>query len=147
MLGNSLFDPVSPQARSITHLSMVVAVVMLAILALVSFLVPGLGKLGLAIPVFLLGSLGLGNAFWQQRRARRSQIILSETSYAGRFTVPMVCLAGLVIVGLGVFAGYMQSLNLLAVVVFAFLASASVNAYNLMMQSEVQELAETTQND
>jgi hypothetical protein len=111
------------------------------------FLVPGLGKLGVAIPVFLLGSLGLGNAFWQQRRARRSQIILSETSYAGRFTVPMVCLAGLVIVGLGVFAGYMQSLNLLAVVVFAFLASASVNAYNLMMQSEVQELAETTQND
>ncbi len=39
MLGNSLFSPVSPQARSITHLSIVVAVVMLAILALVSFLV------------------------------------------------------------------------------------------------------------
>ena len=39
MLGNSLFAPASPEARSITHLSIVVAVVMLAILALITFLV------------------------------------------------------------------------------------------------------------
>jgi heme/copper-type cytochrome/quinol oxidase subunit 2 len=39
MVRNSLFSPVSPQASSITHLSIVVAVVMLAILALVTFLV------------------------------------------------------------------------------------------------------------
>ncbi len=39
MFRNSLFFPVSPQAQSITHLSIIVGIVMLAILALIIFLV------------------------------------------------------------------------------------------------------------
>ena len=39
MLGNSLFSPASPQAQAITHLSMVVGIVMLAIFILITVLV------------------------------------------------------------------------------------------------------------
>jgi len=39
MYGNSVFSPASPQAQAITHLSLVVGIVMLAILVLITFLV------------------------------------------------------------------------------------------------------------
>jgi hypothetical protein len=116
-----------------------------ALLVSILFLVPKLSPPGLGIPLLLLGGLGLANAMMQQRRARRIQINGRGTSIASRFTVPILCLAGLTIIGAGVILQITQSLYGLVPVIIFLLASASVNAWTLLVRRHDQAAVGTSQ--
>jgi hypothetical protein len=105
------------------------------------FLIPGLGPLGLGIPLLALGLLGLANALLQQRRTRRTQS--PGTDAAARFTVPSLCLLGMAAVGVMVIVHFSLALYGLVPVVFLLLASASVNAWTLLVRPARRAMTET----
>ena len=100
------------------------------------FLIPRLSPLGLGIPLFLLGGLGLINAVIQQSRSRKIQSDRQTAGMASRFNLPIFCLSGMVIIAIGIMSHFSQSLYGLVVVIILLLASASQNAWTLLIQTE-----------
>ncbi|MFN2289863.1 MAG: hypothetical protein ACK2UC_01610 [Anaerolineae bacterium] len=111
------------------------------------FLIPGLSALGLGIPLFLLGTLGLANAVVQQRRARRVQRQRGGADIASRFSVPMLGLLILAIIGILIMVRLAASLYAVIVPVVLLLGSAAVNAWVLLGWTEEQETAVTSRDD
>jgi hypothetical protein len=111
------------------------------------FLIPGVSPLGLGIPLLLLGSLALANAVVQRYRVRKSQLSRQGTDIASKFTVPILSLLGLAVVGVCVILQVMQSLYALVVVIVLLVASASVNAWSLLVLTDDQELVEALEHE
>jgi hypothetical protein len=109
----------------------------------IMFLIPELSPLGLGIPLFLLGGLGLANAILQQGRAKRLQSKRGVTSIASRFNLPIYSLLGLAIMGMGVIFKLRLSLYGLVFVIVFLLASASLNAWILLVRADKQEKIRT----
>jgi hypothetical protein len=106
------------------------------LLIAILFLIPGQSALGLGLPLLLLGLLGLVNALRQQLRARRSHSGRTGISIAARFNLPVACLAGLVLLAVGVMLQLAASLYGLVPVIVFLLASASQNAWTLLVQTD-----------
>jgi hypothetical protein len=94
-----------------------------------------LPPLALGIPLVVLGLLGVTNALIQQRRARRLPADKQGTSITRRFNLPILCTMGLALCALGLlFQVFLSPYGLVAVVIF-LLASASHNAWTLLVQT------------
>jgi hypothetical protein len=111
------------------------------LLIAILFLIPNQSAWGLGIPLLLLGGLGLVNALIQQRRARHILSSRQGASLASRFNLPILCLAGLSLLALGIILQLPISLYGLVLVIVFLLASASQNAWALLVQTEDLELA------
>ena len=99
------------------------------------FLMPGLTPLGLGLPLLLIAGAGLANTVIQQRRARRAEAGRGDIRIASRFTIPILCLSGLVIIAASVIMQITQSLYGVVAVVIFLLGSAAVNAWTLLMRA------------
>jgi hypothetical protein len=100
------------------------------------FLVPGLTPPGLSIPLGLLGLLGLVNALIQQRRVKGMHSNAHKRDLSKRFILPNLCMAALILIAMGVLLGYLPGLYWLVPVVILLLASASQNAWTLLVQTD-----------
>ncbi len=110
-------------------------VLMIAIL----FMVPGQSPLGLGLPLLAVGGLGSVNTISQQRRARKVQHSALHPDIAQRFTGPLISMSLLTICAAGLLFGMLWSLLGLVVVVILLLASASQNAWTLLVVVGRQE--------
>jgi hypothetical protein len=115
-----------------------------ALLISMLFLIPNLSPLGLGVPLFLLGLLGLLNAVLQQRRARNNLQSTQAREIASRFNLPILGLLGLFIVSVGIMFRLILSLYGIIVVIFILLISAAQNAWALLVQIEDQDLTKKT---
>ena len=103
------------------------------------FLIPGLTPAGLGVPLLLLGGLGLTNTVLQIYRIRKVQVQKEGNDMAARFATPILCLLGLAVFAAGVIMQIAWSLYGLVVVVILLLASASVNAWTLLVRGDGQK--------
>jgi hypothetical protein len=97
------------------------------------FLIPDLNRVWLGLPLTFLGGLALIGALVQWRQAR---IIPSDhlgTRVSSRFGVPVLSLLLIVAIGLLTLLGVDGALYGLVVAVILLLASASQNAWALLM--------------
>jgi hypothetical protein len=101
------------------------------------FLIPDLSRPALGLPLSGLGLLALLGASLQWRKARSSPGELFGQRVAGRFVVPLIALALVVLIGLLTLWGVDWSLYGLVVVVVLMLASASQNAWAMLMLERV----------
>lgn len=100
------------------------------------FLIPRLSPLGLGIPLTLLGVLGSVNAVIQQQRARSTHSNHQNVNIAGRFNVPIISLIGLTLLAVGIMFRVTLSAYGLVFVIILLLASASQNAWTLLVQTD-----------
>ncbi len=98
------------------------------------FLVPGISSLGLGIPLFILGILGILNAIVQQRRAQRSTKNGTELNIAPRFNVPIIGLALMILLSVGIYFQIETSLYGFIIVIILLLGSASHNAWAMLVE-------------
>ncbi len=101
------------------------------------FLIPGLSKLWLGLPLAVLGGLASIGALVQWRQARTMPSDRFRRPIAGRFGVPVFSLFMIVAIGLLTVLGATWSLYGLVVVIILLLASASQNAWALLMLEQV----------
>lgn len=106
------------------------------------FLVPGISPLGLGLPLFVLGALGLANVLIQRRKAQRIQSERNARGIAARFVAPSLCLLGLALVGILTIAQVAEGLYGLVVIIVVLLAVAALNAWSLLLRVEEAEEAE-----
>jgi hypothetical protein len=97
------------------------------------FLIPDLSRVALGMPLALLGALALIGASFQWRQARTIPPERFGTQVSGRFAVPMLSLSLIIVIGLMTTLGLDRSLYGLVVAVILLLASASQNAWALLM--------------
>jgi hypothetical protein len=97
------------------------------------FLIPSLTRAALGLSLAGLGLVALVGAFVQRRKARTIPTEWFGAQLTGRFTVPLISLALVVLVGALVASGVEWSLYGLVVAVILLLASASQNAWALIM--------------
>jgi hypothetical protein len=107
------------------------------LLIAIIFLAPGLGWTGSGILLVLIGAVDLVNAALQWRRIQRVRKDANGQRIAARFRLPMVSLSALVILSIVLTFKVQLSLYGIIVVVVSLLGSASVNAWNLLVQSEI----------
>ena len=106
------------------------------LLMAILFLVPRLSPLELGIPLLLLSGLGIVNMLIQKTRVKKIQAKRQNRQIANRFNVPIACLAGLLIVSSGIMFQITLSLYGMILVIIFLLASASQNAWALLVQIE-----------
>ena len=106
------------------------------LLMAILFLVPRLSPLELGIPLLLLSLLGLANMLIQKNRVQKIPSKRQHRPIANRFNLPIVCLAGLLIVSIGTMFQFTLSLYGMIPVIIFLLASASQNAWALLVQVE-----------
>lgn len=127
------------RARASTHLQLFGGLTFnsffYVLLISILFLIPGMNEWGLGLPLLFLGLSALIGAVLQHRQARRIPSHRFGTDVARRFYVPMICLAGVTVIGGLVLFHVWQSLYGLVAVVIFLLASASQNAWALLTQS------------
>jgi len=100
------------------------------------FLVPGLSSLELGILLFSLGGLGFVNMLIQQHRVRNIQSKQKGTGIAAKFNIPIVSLAGLLVVAVSTLFQIVPGLYGMIPVIILLLVSASQNAWALLVQTE-----------
>ena len=106
------------------------------LLMAILFLVPRLSPLKLGIPLLLLSGLGIANMLIQKTRVKKIQAKRQNRQIANRFNVPIACLVGLLIVSLGTMFQITLSLYGMILVIILLLASASQNAWTLLVRIE-----------
>jgi hypothetical protein len=106
------------------------------LLIAIFFLIPALSPLGLGIPLSLLGILGSANAAVQQSNARKTSPDRQGGRLASRFTGPMLSLAGLALMGVAIALKIGLSFYGVVIVIVLLLASASQNAWALLIQAD-----------
>jgi hypothetical protein len=106
------------------------------LLMAILFLVPRLSPLALGIPLLLLSGLGIANMLIQKTRIKKLQTKRQNGQIANRFNVPIACLAGLLIISIGTLFQIALSLYGMLLVIIFLLASASQNAWALLVQIE-----------
>ena len=105
-------------------------VLVLAIL----FEVPGISSIGLGTSILVLGSLATLNTINQQRRIRKNPNKGTGRNLAKRFTIPMIGLAFMSILAVGILLQIEISLYGYIVAIIFLLGSASQNAWSLLME-------------
>jgi hypothetical protein len=100
------------------------------LLIAIVFLIPNLSPLSLGIPLALLGGLGLANAILQRYRAR------DEIKIANKFTLPIIGLSGLFVIGILILFRIYPSIYGLVPVILIFLMSSTLNAWTLLIYTE-----------
>ena len=106
------------------------------LLMAILFLVPGLSSLELGIPLLFLSVLGLANMLIQKNHVQKIQSKRQNRQIADRFNIPISCLAGLLIVSIVTMFHFIQSLYGMIPIIIFLLASASQNAWALLVQIE-----------
>jgi len=104
-------------------------VLMFAIL----FLIPRQVPMGLGLPLLSIGGLGLLSTVQQLAQTRRSQRPWGKGTIARRFALPIVSLVGVVVIAVSVLFGQPNGLYWLVPVMILLLASASRNAWDLLI--------------
>jgi hypothetical protein len=106
----------------------------LAIFA-VLFLIPDQGRLGLGLPLIGVGGYGLYLTLGRFLKSRHmpQRRLGSGRSIAGRFIVPAVCFATLMIIAVSVLFGSTAGLYWLVPVMILLVVGASRNAWDLLM--------------
>lgn len=97
------------------------------------FLIPAQTPWGLGGPIVALIVPALVNAGLQARRARAVPNTRFGVSLSGRFLVPIICLAAISLVGVGLILGQTPAMVLLVIPLLFVIASASQNAWALLM--------------
>ena len=106
------------------------------LLMAILFLVPRLSPLELGIPLLLLSGLGIANMLIQKTRVKKIQAKRQNRQIANWFNVPIACLVGLLIVSIGTMFQITLSLYGMILVIILLLASASQNAWTLLVRIE-----------
>lgn len=106
------------------------------LLMAILFLVPGLSPMALGLPLSSLSVLGLANMLIQKSRLQKAPSKRQTRRIANRFNVPIICLAGLLIVSIGTIFQITLSLYSMIPIIIFLLASASQNAWALLVQIE-----------
>lgn len=104
------------------------------LLIAILFLVPRLSAFGLGIPLILLAGLGLINMVIQKFRVQSARSKHQNPGIAGKFNIPIVSLIALLLVSIGILFRVIFSLYGMILVVMLLLASASQNAWALLIQ-------------
>ncbi len=104
-------------------------------------LIPRQTQLGLGLPLLALGLLGFANSLVQQRRAGQVQAGRAA-GIATRFRLTGISLALLALAGLGLAFGLTIAMYLLVVVLVLLLATAMVNAWTLMVNTDLTPAAQ-----
>jgi hypothetical protein len=102
------------------------------LLIAILFVVPGLPPLALGIPLIGMGLLASTGTLFQRRRARAFLDPRNERPLSSRFTVPLIGLIGMVVLGFGIAFGVAPFLYGMVVVIVLLLGSASQNAWALL---------------
>jgi hypothetical protein len=102
------------------------------LLVAIIFVIPGQSPLGLGLPHIALGLLALLGAALQRRRASMFPVAPQKRPLPTRFTIPLIALAGLVLLGLGIAFDFAPALYGVVVVMILLLGPASQNAWALL---------------
>lgn len=97
------------------------------------FLIPGLSQLWLGVPLAALGLLALVGVLVQRRQAADIPPDRFQKPVAGRFTAPAIALLMITVIGAMTAVDAVWSLYGLVVAIVILLASASQNAWALLM--------------
>ena len=97
------------------------------------FLIPGISRFWLGIPLAVLGLLALAGTTVQRRQSKTIPPDRFGRPVAGRFTAPILALLLIVVIGVMTAFGVGWSLYGLVVAIISLLASASQNAWALLM--------------
>ena len=103
------------------------------------FLIPDQTPLGLGLPLLILGLLGLLGTVSHMRKARAQRRMWGKSSIVRRFTMPIVSLAGLVAIALSALSGETAGVYALVLVIIVLLASATQNAWDLLIKVDEDE--------
>jgi hypothetical protein len=108
------------------------------------FLIPNQTPLGLGLPIFLFGGVGLTNTVNQWRRAMKIDRSKMSHSRIGkgisrRFILPILCLVGLVIISVMLLFGSTAGLYSLVFVTLLLVGSATQNAWFLLVRAYIQD--------
>jgi hypothetical protein len=113
----------------------------------VLFLIPHQVPMGLGLPLLSIGGLGLLNMVRQASRTRKISRAWGKSTVAQRFTLPVISLVGVVAISVSVLMGQTASLYWLVPVMILLLASASQNAWDLLIRIRAPERDEAVRQE
>jgi hypothetical protein len=111
------------------------------------FLIPRQVPMGLGLPLLSIGGLGLLNMVRQAIRTRKIQRVWGKSTVTQRFTLPVVSLVGMVVISVSVLMGQTAGLYWLVPVMILLLASASQNAWDLLIRIRASERDEAVRQE
>jgi hypothetical protein len=104
-----------------------------AVVFAIVFLIPQQNPPGLGLPLLALGGLGLLNMLVQFQRTRRKHRVWGRSVVANRFWLPIVAMLTITVIAVSVLAGSTSGVYWLVPAMILLLASASRNAWDLLI--------------